>query len=225
MNVLNSQTPRSAVSLLSRVVVACAIALVGAGCAAGKGDNTPVKPGLAEGETPDVGRAALVSADPWVPPVADVPQDRLEALSLRAELRAFTGAPPVVPHEIDQISAADCLRCHGDSPEADDKAAPKVPHVFLFNCTQCHVEYESEYFIEEELAPNGFNGAAAPRGGSRAYVGAPPLVPHPTLMRSNCLACHGPFGLPALQNSHPERRNCLQCHAVSAKLDQRMPSS
>jgi cytochrome c-type protein NapB len=130
-----------------------------------------------------------------------------------------------VPHEIEQISSADCLRCHGDSPEADEKGAPKVPHAFLANCTQCHVEKESEYLFGEELVPNTFEGVAAPGGGSRAYVGAPPLVPHSTLMRSNCLSCHGPFGLLGLQTSHPERQGCLQCHGVSAPMNQRMPWS
>ncbi len=225
MNVWSSKTLAPARSRLSRIVVVSALALAGAGCAAGKGDTASVKPGPAEDQPADPGRTALVSADPSVPPVAGVPEDRLEALGIRAERRAFNGAPPTVPHEIQQISSADCLRCHGDSPEADEKGAPKVPHVFLANCTQCHVEEESEYLFGEEPAPNTFDGVAAPRGGSRAYVGAPPLVPHSTLMRSNCLSCHGPFGLTALQSSHPERRNCLQCHGLSASLNQRMPRS
>jgi cytochrome c-type protein NapB len=212
-------------SRLLRVVVVSTLALAGAGCAAGKGDAASAEPGPAEDQTADADRPLVVSADPWVPPVGDVPEDRLEALSIRAELRAFSGAPPTVPHEIEQISSVDCLRCHGDSPEADEKGAPKVPHDFLANCTQCHVEDESEYLFGDEPVPNTFAGAAAPRGGSRAYVGAPPLVPHSTLMRSNCLSCHGRFGLIALKTSHPERRGCLQCHGVSATMNQRMPWS
>ena len=225
MNVRSLKTLTPARSRLSRTVVLSALALAAAGCAAGKGDTASVKQGPAEDQTADRDRPALVSADPWVPPVADVPQDRLEALAIRAERRAFNGAPPTVPHEIQQISSADCLGCHGDSPKADEKGAPKVPHVFLANCTQCHVEEESEYLYGEDPAPNTFDGVAAPQGGSRAYVGAPPLVPHSTLMRSNCLSCHGPFGLTALHTSHPERPNCLQCHGVSASLNQRKPWS
>jgi cytochrome c-type protein NapB len=221
MKVWSSNTLAPPRSRLSRIAVV--FALAGAGCAAGKGDTAPAKPARAEDQTAETGRTALVSADPWVPPVADVPEDRLEALSIRAELRAFNGAPPTIPHEIEQISSVDCLRCHGEGPQADEKGAPKVPHGFLANCTQCHVETESEYLFGEEPSSNTFEGMAAPRGGSRAYVGAPPLVPHSTIMRSNCLSCHGPFGLAAMQTSHPERGNCLQCHGVSATMNQRMP--
>ena len=225
MNVGNSNTNAPALIRLSGIAAA-ALVLAGAGCTAGKGNPAPAEPAAAnQAKDPPATDFMLVSADPWVPPVAGVPEDRLEALAIRAERRAFDGAPPTVPHEIQQISSADCLGCHGDSPKADEKGAPKVPHVFLANCTQCHVEEESEYLYGEDPAPNTFDGVAAPRGGSRAYVGAPPLVPHSTLMRSNCLSCHGPFGLTALHTSHPERPNCLQCHGVSASLNQRMPWS
>jgi cytochrome c-type protein NapB len=222
MNVGNSK-PNTPALIRLPGIVAAAIVLAGAGCAAGKGNPDPAQ--QVRPEDQPATDFALVSADPSVLPVADVPEGRLEALSMRAERRAFNGAPPTIPHEIQQISSADCLRCHGDSPEADEKGAPKVPHAILGSCTQCHVEEESEYLFGEELVPNTFDGIAAPRGGSRAYVGAPPLVPHNTLMRSNCLSCHGPFGLLALQTSHPERRSCLQCHGVSATMNQRMPWS
>ncbi|MHC4709894.1 MAG: nitrate reductase cytochrome c-type subunit [Planctomycetota bacterium] len=222
MNVGNSKTNTSALVRLSGIAAA-ALVLAGTGCTAGKGNPDPAEQVRAEDQPAT--DFALVSADPQVPPVADVPEDRLEALSIRAELRDFSGDPPTVPHEIEQISSADCLRCHGDSPEADEKGAPKVPHAFLANCTQCHVEDESEYLFGDELVPNTFESVAAPSGGSRAYVGAPPLVPHNTLMRSNCLSCHGTFGLTGLQTSHPARPNCLQCHGVSATMNQRMPWS
>jgi cytochrome c-type protein NapB len=233
MNVLNTPTRPPASVRLARIVVTSVVGLAGAGCTAGGGNVAPAEATAARqaDQQPAARRAepapsspfALVAAEPWIPPVAQAPPDRVEALSVRAELRAFNGAPPVVPHEIDQLSATDCLRCHGDSPEADEKGAPKVPHAFLAGCTQCHVEAESEHFFETELAANTFDGLPAPHGGSRAYAGAPPLIPHTTFMRANCLSCHGPFGLPALQSSHPERQGCLQCHAVSAQLDQRAP--
>ena len=220
MNVGNPKTNTPVLIRLSGIAAA-ALVLAGAGCTAGKGNPAAA----AQAEDQPATDFALVASDPWVPPVTDVPEDRLEALSVRAELRAFNGAPPTVPHEIEQISPADCLRCHGDSPEADEKGAPKLPHAFLANCTQCHVEEESEYLFGQEPAPNTFAGVASPRGGSRAFVGAPPLVPHSTLMRSNCLSCHGTFGLAGLQTSHPERLGCLQCHGVSATMNQRMPWS
>ncbi|MHC4990713.1 MAG: diheme cytochrome c precursor, partial [Planctomycetota bacterium] len=211
---------------LACLSAAVALALAGTGCTTGKGDAAAAETAAAN-QSADRGPTdfAVVSADPKPPPVVEVSADRLEALAIRAELRAFNGAPPTIPHEVEQISSVDCLRCHGEGPEADEKAAPKVPHDFLASCTQCHVEDESEYLFGDPLAPNSFAGIPAPRGGSRAYVGAPPLVPHSTLMRSNCLSCHGPFGLEALQTSHPERSSCLQCHAESAHLNQRMPWS
>jgi cytochrome c-type protein NapB len=220
--ILSSSKTHAARSIRLTSLAAACLVIAGPGCAAGKGNPAPAGPAAAtkDGQRP-VTDFALVSADPGSAVVPEVPEDRTEALSLRAELRAFPGAPPTIPHEIEQRSSVDCLRCHGDSPQADEKGAPKVPHAFLTSCTQCHVEQESEALFGDPLAPNGFAGMAAPPGGARAYVGAPPLVPHATLMRSNCLACHGPFGLAPLRTSHPQRQNCLQCHAVSARLNQR----
>ncbi len=152
------------------------------------------------------------------------PQERLAALAKRAELRAYFGAPPVIPHEIDQFdSEAECLACHGLGPDSDD-ANPKRPHRDLASCTQCHVIAELDLFIELEGAGNGFEGLPEPTGGSRAWVGAPPTIPHSTLMRDHCLSCHGPSGLVAIRSSHPQRLNCQQCHAPSAKLNQRQAS-
>ena len=69
------------------------------------------------------------------------------------------------------------------------------------------------------LAGNGFDGVAAPTEGARAWLGAPPVVPHTTWMRNDCLACHGPNGWPGMETTHPWRQNCLQCHAPSSALD------
>ena len=57
----------------------------------------------------------------------------------------------------------------------------------------------------------------------RASSVAPPVMPHSTLMRVNCLACHGPNGYRGLRTTHPERLNCVQCHAVAAEADQSSP--
>jgi nitrate reductase (cytochrome), electron transfer subunit len=58
------------------------------------------------------------------------------------------------------------------------------------------------------------------RASRRAFDGAPPTIPHSTLMRTDCLSCHGPQGLYGLRTPHPERQSCLQCHAPGAHLDQ-----
>ena len=149
-------------------------------------------------------------------------QARIELLKTRAELRAFDGAPPVIPHEVDPLSANDCLDCHG----ASDVEMPTISHRKLANCTQCHVPQKPSGLsgspdLGKPLAENQFKGLAAPTGGERASPGAPPTIPHSTLMRSNCLACHGPAGAQTLRTPHPERQSCRQCHVSSAKLDQR----
>lgn len=149
-------------------------------------------------------------------------QARIELLKARAEKRAFDGAPPVIPHEVSPLSAGDCLDCHDSS----DVEMPTISHRKLTNCTQCHLPQKPSG-LSESPAPRDpptettFKGLAAPTGGERSYTGAPPMIPHSTLMRSNCLACHGPSGAQALRTPHPERQSCRQCHLSSAKLDQR----
>ncbi|MHC4218584.1 MAG: nitrate reductase cytochrome c-type subunit [Planctomycetota bacterium] len=222
MNVVDPPARRIFARRWSCLVATAMVGLVGVGCTAGKGKVAPVETASPQqAGDPPVTRFAAVAAETTALPAAEIPPARIEALSIRSELRAFDGAPPVIPHEIEQIASTDCLRCHGDGPAADDKGAPKVPHVFLASCTQCHVEQESEWFFEVELAPSTFVGRPAPEGGVRAFTGAPPVMPHTTLMRSNCLSCHGPFGLAPLRSSHPERQSCRQCHAAPADLNQR----
>jgi cytochrome c-type protein NapB len=46
------------------------------------------------------------------------------------------------------------------------------------------------------------------------------VVPHTTWMRNDCLSCHGRTASPGLETTHAWRKNCLQCHAPSAELDQ-----
>ncbi len=175
-------------------------------------DQLPVPRETQAAQTKQEARPALSVVDP---------QERLAALATRAETRAYFGAPPVIPHEIDQFdSKATCLTCHGVGPDGDD-ANPKTPHRDLASCTQCHVLAELDLFIELDAAGNSFHGLPEPNGGGRAWLGAPPTIPHSTLMRDQCLSCHGPSGLVGIRSSHPERLSCRQCHAPSAKLNQR----
>jgi cytochrome c-type protein NapB len=151
---------------------------------------------------------------------------RRETLAVRAQRRAFDGAPPVVPHPVDQRSTTSCLVCHGEgasigmAPDGSTLRATKMSHGFLANCTQCHVEQQAVEFAEFPQAENLFQGRAAPLGGRRAWKGAPPTVPHSSFMRESCLSCHGPAGAEPIRTTHAWRTNCLQCHAPSAVLDQ-----
>ncbi len=144
------------------------------------------------------------------------PQAKLASLAQRAERRAFNGAPPIIPHSIDQLSVSNCLACHDQGLRIAENVAHMPPHRAFTNCTQCHVE-QSE---GSPLSPNSFQGLPAPQAGQRAWMGAPPTIPHSLAMRSNCLSCHGRTGPPGMRTSHPERTSCLQCHAPSAHLNQ-----
>lgn len=146
------------------------------------------------------------------------------ALEKRARHRAFEGAPPTIPHP--QGSARECLACHRWGARIGAAFAPVMSHEPYPMCTQCHVP-ESPAFAEAEWE-GGFASAGSDFAGRRgaaaplvALPGAPPQQPHTTHMREHCQSCHGPFGRPGLQTSHPERAACQQCHAPSALADQR----
>lgn len=171
------------------------------------------------------------SSDRGIDPSATIevdPEAKQATLARRRERRAYMGAPPVVPHPLEQRSAASCLACHGRPLVIDGRNVPQISHPEYTNCTQCHVEARATEHLavrsHDDASPfvaSSFRGLAEPTAGSRAYPGAPPVIPHTTRMRSDCLACHGPQGWEGLESTHPWRTNCLQCHGVSAELDQR----
>lgn len=170
----------------------------------------------------------LVQPTPDVAAFTNVTEaERALAIQQRAARRAYDGAPPVVPHPIAQDSSAACLACHGPGLVIKDKVASKMSHKLYTSCTQCHVPAvgpqipTGEIALREPLAGNQFVGLNAPLKGSRAWPTAPPTTPHPTLMRSDCMSCHGPQGLFGLRTPHPDRQSCQQCHAPNAGLDQR----
>lgn len=167
--------------------------------------------------------AAAPDPDKLFTPVPLSDELRLAAVDQRAERRAYSGAPPVIPHAIDQTGVASCLACHEDGMHVGTVIAPRMSHEMYANCTQCHVE-----LVNRDLPPiaglrvgaNRFEGLAAPGPGERASPGAPPTVPHTTWMRENCMSCHGELAQQGLRTTHPWRVNCNQCHASSATLDQ-----
>jgi len=168
---------------------------------------------LARLPRPEVDLFAEVSLDPEL---------KRRSLAQRAELRAYNGAPPTIPHATDQMSDANCIACHTESLRIGDRLSPILPHAELRNCQQCHVSAGYVPFEGDGLAaPSTFRGIDAPFQGERAWVGAPPTIPHTTFMRQNCLACHGPTADPGLRTTHPWRQSCTQCHAPSAELEQR----
>ncbi|MDD9933881.1 MAG: nitrate reductase cytochrome c-type subunit [Myxococcales bacterium] len=144
------------------------------------------------------------------------------ARTARAEHRAFAGAPPVIPHAIDQRDYPNCMSCHADGLVVGERVAPAMSHAPYASCVQCHAPAGAPPPVAATapaVAGNTFEGLAEPSG-ERAAPGAPPTVPHSTLMRERCNSCHGVLGQ-GIVTTHPWRTSCLQCHGPSAALDQR----
>ena len=163
-----------------------------------------------------------------IDPLAEItvqPTDKEAALRARAKNRAFNGAPPTIPHPIDQRSDRACVACHRDGVRTTSLRVPRMSHQFLANCTQCHVEDTPRHMAATEFRENNFAGLPAPSGGPRAFSAAPPVIPHSTWMRSDCLSCHGVVGHHGIRTTHPWRQNCQQCHGASSKLNQTLLGS
>ncbi len=150
---------------------------------------------------------------------------RVRSMEARAMLRAFEGAPPVIPHTTVDMNLQTCRACHASGITAGDKVARMVSHTYLTNCLQCHVEDQGQFLDGEREALNSFVGLRpSAYGGTRAWAGAPPVMPHTTFMRTNCVACHGEHGYDGWRPDHLSRTNCVQCHAPGAEFDQLAPT-
>ncbi len=197
----------------SRLVVLIAAAVAGAAA-------------ITLGQGPDIARPDAVYRGPtrWQPLVEDRAAARFETLAQRASRRAYDGAPPVMPHSRNFVKTKTCLDCHGDGIWLGKRFGPALSHPHLVSCAQCHVESRNlEVPAGGVAVANDFAGTDAVTGAARPWPGAPPVMPHATLMRTDCLSCHGPASYPGLRTDHPQRANCVQCHAVAATLDQTSP--
>ena len=139
--------------------------------------------------------------------------------AVRADRRAYDGAPPTIPHE---SFGADCGNCHNERGRSVSGVgfAPASPHDgtryagATVRCRQCHVFQTTD----ELFVANSFEGVPQDlAAGDRATPGAPPRIPHRLLMRENCAACHdGPGAREGIRTDHPERTRCRQCHVPVA---------
>ncbi len=175
-----------------------------------------------------------LASDPWrrsesfslqreMPAAAPNPQLRGEALTRRAERRAFLSAPPTIPHPVAQNSGTECRSCHERGAVIGDRIAPPMSHPVMAMCTQCHVPDTSVFATSKSVAATvASNFQPLARGPASYQYGpdSPPQVPHSRWMRQECGSCHGPLGHPGLQTSHPERQSCEQCHTSSALANQ-----
>ncbi len=132
--------------------------------------------------------------------------------------RAYPGAPPSIPHTIQKdsdIGKDSCLKCHenGGFVQKYNAYTPITPHPEMVNCRQCHVAKKTS----NTFKPNSFYKTTPPNVGkkNKELVSSPPVIPHQTQMRGNCLSCHAGSSAPKeIRVSHPERVNCLQCHVT-----------
>lgn len=180
------------------------------------------KPGPNSQWTNRVSNLAAPSAEETAAWLAIPAAERREHRHIR---RAYDGAPPIVPHPIDQHSADSCLECHAKPTAIGTIVAPQMSHELHPNCIQCHVSgvgigsrWNTSKF--DLHTSNSFGGYLAPTQGERAHPFAPPTIPHTTRMRENCLSCHGDLGSSPIRTAHPDRQSCTQCHVPSADVDQ-----
>lgn len=154
-------------------------------------------------------------------PVEQTEAQRLAVLAKRASRRAYDGAPPTIPHRILQMGPLDCVSCHESGASFGGLTAPKISHQVYQSCTQCHVVMDDPRPGAPSVGKpeNTFEGWRWGKG-TRAWPGAPPTIPHPTLMRTECSSCHGVFGASGVKSTHPWRQSCTQCHAMNAVNDQ-----
>jgi cytochrome c-type protein NapB len=229
---------------LAMLLMAALVAVVGQSLTAGlrparvppvAQEATPVLPSEA-GMYARVSRAAEYASMPSEP-------NRRRTLAVFYARRAYPGAPPVIPHPVDERDAFGkaCLACHGSGGWAPrfEAYAPVTPHPEMLSCRQCHVP-QGEGPLTPPSPPQGERVDAAPslspsRGAGRVrgsssdwqtvapprlhgsvMPGSPPPIPHGLQMRENCRACHaGPGAVAELRTTHPQRVSCRQCHALA----------
>lgn len=132
------------------------------------------------------------------------PQRPARDLSTYYARRAYPGAPPVIPHTLEQ--AESCNTCHaaGGYVARFEAWTPVTPHAEFTNCRQCHVPADS-----------AFSATVGPPIKRPAIPGGPPPIPHGLQLRENCAACHVGPAVPApIRCTHPERESCTQCHVA-----------
>ncbi|MFO0811363.1 MAG: hypothetical protein U0746_22265 [Gemmataceae bacterium] len=149
--------------------------------------------------------------------VPEPPATAAKSLAVRAERRAYDGAPPVIPHA---PLGNPCITCHTTVAREVPGIglAPPNPHLKTVGlsetsrCQQCHVfQTATTTFVASDFRPLRQSLVH----GDRLYPHAPPVVPHHLFMREDCVSCHsGAAGRTEIRCSHPDRENCLQCHAT-----------
>lgn len=152
-------------------------------------------------------------------------------------IRAFPGAPPVIPHGLTatEFRTEGCRTCHerGGYSVRFGAYVPVTPHPELSDCLSCHLpDYEvvgiappppgaegdcgqchAEGGFKPTVAPPGWQALAWPTVAPPVEGELPPPIPHDLTLRTNCNACHmGPGAVKEIRTHHADRANCRQCH-------------
>jgi cytochrome c-type protein NapB len=225
--VLGASVERSRYFLigLAALLMAAAVAVVGQSLTAGReparvmpvvAEATPTLPTEA-GMYARVSRAAEYAAMPTEP-------NRRRTLAVFHARRAYPGAPPVIPHPVDEREAFGkaCLSCHGSGGWAPrfEAYAPVTPHPEMISCRQCHVPLTLPSPPLGERVSAGREGSAAtlsPLGGEgrvrgtgmvRGSVSDWQTIAPPPLHGSAM-----PGSPPPIPHALQMRENCRACHA------------
>lgn len=148
-----------------------------------------------------------------------VDKDHQRSLDTYYDNRAFYGAPPSIPHEVEErnMGANSCLKCHENGGYVNKYKAysPVTPHPEKINCRQCHVPKKSN----DLFVATNWSRTKGSTIGNKALVSSPPIIPHQIQLRENCLSCHaGPSAPKEIRTTHPNRVNCRQCHVINDKI-------
>ena len=128
----------------------------------------------------------------------------------RYDLRAYEGAPPIIPHGIEDLGRQSCLSCHRKgNARKFNRIAPVTPHPEQINCRQCHVPRAATgHFVETTFNPFQIVGTTI-----KSNPLGPPYIPHRLQDRQDCRSCHLSDSTPSeLRPGHGDRTNCTQCH-------------
>jgi cytochrome c-type protein NapB len=197
---------------LAVLLMAALVAVVGQSLTAGReparvmpvvAAPTPTLPTEA-GMYARVARAAEYASMPTEP-------NRARTLAVYYARRAYPGAPPAIPHPVDEREAFGkaCLSCHGSGGwvaalRGLRAGARRIPRCLVPRSATCpHPGGAGRgarpCAVRQRLAD--LRAAAAQRS---AMSGSPPPIPHALQMRENCRACHaGPGRCPGCARRIP----------------------
>ena len=153
---------------------------------------------------------------------------RVEYANQRAQIRAYEGAPPVIPHSILKSAKLNCLACHlkGAVYEPDSEILGKknavakiTPHPTWENCLQCHVVQENAPLFHKNNFKT-YHLAYTMKTTAMEGENPPPGMPHQMQNRENCRVCHlSKTANNVIVPKHKITGECEVCHQLPESMD------